>query len=150
VPIEASAKGLRQRLNFAQRLMCGFACKTTFSNDVAPVEIVHAAGTNIVLPGFLFWVALLTLITHLIGGTILDLVCSAKPAFLGTAVTFAGCARRLGEDACRDCELAFGSYPLMLFGNAFDAVTRIVGIVVRRGNEITNLIRARPLLETFR
>ena len=30
----------------------------------------------------------------------------------------------------------------MLFGNAFDAVTRIVGIVVRRGNEITNLIRA--------
>ena len=27
----------------AQRLMCGFACKTTFSNDVGPVEIVHAA-----------------------------------------------------------------------------------------------------------
>jgi hypothetical protein len=60
----------------------------------------------------------------------------------GTAVTFAGCARRLGEDACRECELAFGSCPLMLFGNAFDAVTGIVGIVVRRGNEITNLIRA--------
>ena len=30
----------------------------------------------------------------------------------------------------------------MHFGNAFDAVTRIVGIVVRRRNEITNLIRA--------
>jgi hypothetical protein len=53
-----------------------------------------------------------------------------------------GMSRRLGKDACRECELAFGSYPLMHFGNAFEAVTRIVGIVVRRRNEIANLIRA--------
>ena len=33
----------------------------------------------------------------------------------------------------------------MHFGNAFDAVTRIVGIVVRRRNEITNLAAARNL-----
>ena len=45
---------------------------------MGPVEILHAAGTNIVLPGFLFWVALLyagvgTFITHLIGRPLIGL-----------------------------------------------------------------------------
>jgi hypothetical protein len=62
----------------AQRLMCGFACKTTFSMMWGLSRSFTLPRTNIVLPGFLFWVALLyagsgTLITHLIGRPLISL-----------------------------------------------------------------------------
>jgi hypothetical protein len=48
-----------------------------------------------------------------------------------------------GENAMRERELALGSDPLVLFGDAFDAVTRIAGISVRGRDEMKNFIGTR-------
>jgi cold shock protein len=49
-------------------------------------------------------------------------------------------ATALSENAFREHELAFRCDPFVLFGDALDAVARIVGISVRGRNEMANFI----------
>jgi hypothetical protein len=49
-------------------------------------------------------------------------------------------ATALSENAFRERELAFRCDPFVLFGDALDAVARIVGISVRGRNEMANFI----------
>lgn len=49
----------------------------------------------------------------------------------------------LGENGVRERELAFGSDPFMLFGDALDTVAGVAGISLRCGNEMTNFIGTR-------
>jgi hypothetical protein len=46
----------------------------------------------------------------------------------------------LSENVFRERELAFRCDPFVLFGDALDAVARIVGISVRGRNEMANFI----------
>jgi hypothetical protein len=48
--------------------------------------------------------------------------------------------QQLSENAFRERELAFRCDSFVLFGDALDAVARIVGISVRRRNEMANFI----------
>jgi hypothetical protein len=49
----------------------------------------------------------------------------------------------LSENAFRERELAFRCDPFVLFGDALDAVARIIGISVRSGNEMADFIGTR-------
>jgi hypothetical protein len=42
-----------------------------------------------------------------------------------------------------ELELAFGCGPFVLFGDALDAIARIIGISVRSGNEMADFIGTR-------